>query len=801
MSNVQFRISSALKTIIGKELITDDFIAVFELVKNSFDAEARRVDITFDFLGSQDAKIIIQDNGEGMNKDDIIGKWLFVAYSAKKKQQDYRDKINAGRVFAGAKGIGRFSCDSLGEKLRVYTKKKGDKGSWNVLDVNWSRFEADPEKEFQNIPAQHTTQDSIPYDLRHGTILEITTLRNSDWNRGKLLELRRSLERLVNPNQENDADNFQIHLHCSTEQPEDERLKSEAKMRGSQAEAWQLVNGPVKNFVFETLDLKTAQITVEVDPEGETVTTRLTDRGCRIYDLVEKNPYKRTLHSIQIHLFALNSAAKNSFTRRMGVRASDYGSVFLYKNGFRIHPFGNPADDKLGIDQRHQKGVFRTLGTRDLSGRIEINGSNLAFQETSSRDGGLIQNDAFHDLVELFIDCALKRLETFFIDIARFGIGKGELPDAKAMSQGEIQRVIFDIITKLTRSKDVIKIDYNSDFLNILKNKSAESVTAWLESIKRIAAEQNSPELSKEISKAEKQLERLAKAKEEAEAGERRERERAKAAEQKAREAMAKQAEAEEAARKAAIATQEAERGKKQLNTQNVFLKSVLSKDLDHVVSLHHSIGQDALTIEQYVQTLLSQLRDGALLSPEQLRVSLERISLVAKKISAISRFATHANHIAAQEEPTSDLIEYVREYLLNVYGGVIADPHRNYIPIRFNQPNGTSFITRFAPIEVSIVLDNLLSNARKHKPKKIDVSVMECSPERLVIHFADDGDGIPKRNLPHLFEIGFTTTDGSGLGLHHTREILTDMGGSIVINPDRKPGAEFILTFPKNEN
>jgi signal transduction histidine kinase len=131
----------------------------------------------------------------------------------------------------------------------------------------------------------------------------------------------------------------------------------------------------------------------------------------------------------------------------------------------------------------------------------------------------------------------------------------------------------------------------------------------------------------------------------------------------------------------------------------------------------------------------------------------------------------------------------------------VIADPHRNYIPIRFQQPNRTSFVTRFAPIDISIVLDNLLSNARKHKTKTIDVTITECSPERLVISFADDGDGIPKRNIPHLFEIGFTTTDGSGLGLHHIREIMTDMGGSVVANPDRKPGAEFILTFPKNEN
>jgi signal transduction histidine kinase len=797
MSNVKFKISSALKTIIGKELITDDFIAVFELVKNSFDAQAKRVNITFESLGSENAKIIIQDNGVGMDEEDIKGKWLFVAYSAKKQQQDYRDKINSTRVFAGAKGIGRFSCDSLGEILRIYTKKKED-SRWSVLDVNWSRFEVDPEKEFQNVPAQFATQEEIPYNLKHGTVLEITTLRNHDWNRNKLLDLRRSLERLVNPNQENDADNFQIHLNCETERPEDDRLKAEAKQSGEEVHAWQLVNGPVKNFVFETLELKTAKVVVEIDSSGQTVKTSLFDRGVWIYDLVEKNPYQETLHDIRIHLFALNIAAKNAFTRRMGVRAFDYGSVFLYKNGFRIHPFGDPGDDRLGIDKRHQQGVFRTLGTRDLSGRIEINGPNPRFQETSSRDGGVIQNEAFFNLVELFIDFALKRLESFFIDLAKFGVGSGELPDEKTMSQSQVQEFIFNTIAKLAKSKQFLKIDYNSDFLNILKNKSEDSVSAWVGTLKQIASQQDSPELDKAIQKAEKQLQKLEKAKEEAEAGEQRERERAKAAEEKAREAQTKQAEAEEAARQTAIAAQEAERGKKELNTQNVFLKSVLSKDLEHVVALHHSVGQDALAIENYVQDLLSQIIAGKTLTSEELKVPLERIGKIAKKIGTITKFATHANHIAAQEETVSDLIEYIREYLLNVYGGVIADSRKNWLPINFNQPDNASFVTRFAPIDVSIIIDNLLSNARKHGTKRIDVVVDQCSANKLVIRFTDYGEGIPKRNIPHLFEIGFTTTEGSGLGLHHIREIIMDMGGSIAVNPDRKPGAEFILTFPK---
>lgn len=75
---LEFKVGSYLKNIIGRDLITDDYIAVFELVKNSYDAHAKNVVITF-----EDDKIIIADNGKGMSLKDLVDKWLFVAYSAK----------------------------------------------------------------------------------------------------------------------------------------------------------------------------------------------------------------------------------------------------------------------------------------------------------------------------------------------------------------------------------------------------------------------------------------------------------------------------------------------------------------------------------------------------------------------------------------------------------------------------------------------------------------------------------------------------------------------------------------------
>jgi len=122
-STENFKISAALKNIIGKELITNEFVAVFELVKNSFDANATKVEIIFENnYKPESSKIIIKDNGKGMNYNDLKDKWLFVAYSAKrtgKENEDYRDKIKSNRIFAGAKGIGRFSCDRLGKHLNL----------------------------------------------------------------------------------------------------------------------------------------------------------------------------------------------------------------------------------------------------------------------------------------------------------------------------------------------------------------------------------------------------------------------------------------------------------------------------------------------------------------------------------------------------------------------------------------------------------------------------------------------------------------------------------------------------------
>nr|WP_166176933.1 ATP-binding protein [Altererythrobacter segetis] len=197
-----FRISSHLKDIIGRDLVTNEFIAIFELVKNSFDAGATRVDIEFD---PDQRTITLVDDGRGMTAADVRDKWLFVAYSEKAlaTPDNYRDKIKPAGQFAGSKGIGRFACDTLGERLALYSKAEGSKRVVK-LDVDWRLFEQDSTDEFQTITVDLGTVGEFPkvYNAPsptdHGTVLVIKDTRQN-WDAEAIHRLRRDLAKLIDP--------------------------------------------------------------------------------------------------------------------------------------------------------------------------------------------------------------------------------------------------------------------------------------------------------------------------------------------------------------------------------------------------------------------------------------------------------------------------------------------------------------------------------------------------------------------------------------------------------------------------
>jgi signal transduction histidine kinase len=787
-----FKVSSALKNIIGKDLITNEFIAVFELVKNSFDAHAKQVDVTFKDLKTSSPKLIIQDNGKGMDLHDLENKWLFVAYSAKKDgTEDYRDTIVSNRIHAGAKGIGRFSCDRLGKSLKIYTKKETSK-STDLLTVNWEAFERDAQEEFEDVGVSYETTTSTPYGLKCGTVLEINDLREN-WDRDRIIKLRRSLEKLVNPNQDNDSDNFSINLYAPDYEESDRNVKRD--------EPWNRVNGPVENFLFERIGIRTTFINVVISENGEKIRTRLEDRGTLIFELTERNPYKYdsfTLQNIEVSLFALNRGAKTAFTKYMGTQPVNFGSVFVYKNGFRINPMGDPGHDNFQLDRRKTQGTARFLGSRDLFGRIEISGDNPEFQEASSRDGGLVTNEATELLQDFFLNHVLRRLEAYAVDIIKYG-NLGTDFDSALQEDTDIKSKILALIQNLTKSDEILDVHYDPNVVDVFEELSEKSIQGLLRNFKKIASRNSSKDIENEVIRAEARLAELDRARREAEAEAdkakrdriRAERE-AKAAEEARRKA---EAEADEAKEDAEDARQETEKA----YSENLFLRSMANTDITDTVSFVHHIGIAAETIENYVKNFSLRIRKGQSYSEETILESLSNISSQARKILTTTKFITKANFSLKGSDVEADLCEYLEEYIENICSGVIKNVNDENMIFEFRNQHAIEFRSKFHPLEISIILDNLISNAKRAKAKRIFIDVVERDEKHLNVIFSDDGKGILEKSADRLFEIGFTTTSGSGLGLGQTKKLLEKRKGDIqLVAQNELSGAAFELRFAK---
>lgn len=748
-----FRVSSGLKNLIGRELITDDFIAVFELVKNSFDARAKTVKVIFENIKDpQNAKIIIYDDGKGMDYDDIINKWLFVAYSAKRDRvedqledekkelpEDYRNRLRqkSSKFYAGAKGVGRFSCDRLGNRLSLTTLKNKPGATVENIEVDWTRFELNSKENFIDIPVKYDKIDKMPFQLANGTVLEISELNpESNWDRDTILALKDSLTKLITPTIEGQKllqDDFQIIIECDDELHQDEEIIKVYEKTKEEELFRKVVNGPVNNFIFDLLTEKTAQLISRVSKDGKLIVTELIDRGTLIYETTEENPYSK-LKDINYHLFYLTPAAKNNFTRRMGIEPVNYGNVFIYKNGFRINPYGEARSDLLGLDARKAQGHSRHLGTRDLIGKIEIRGTNAELKETTSRDGGLVKNQTYEEFLVCFKEKTLRRLEKYVVDVKKWGTELEE-EDLNDLSDEDTQKALINLVASLTNSKELIDVKYNKNIVDILNSQAEKSVKKIIKNFKRIAEQDKNPELEKDIAILDRRVREIEQAK----------------------------GEVDELENKLFIEKK-----------KNLYLLST-SKDVSpEVLGLVHHIQLETSQIEAIIELLIYDLQQDQI-SKEELIRKLGKLKLHSDKTLKISKLITRSNFNAQVAVENADLAQFIFEYL-SLYNELYEES-LNFIIMGFDFP----FYRRFSMIEFSIIIDNLISNAKKSGARTIKV---EGKPLRagkgLEVLFSDNGKGVNREIQEQMFGIGITTTTGSGIGLYTVRDLLNKLDGNI---------------------
>jgi len=360
-----FRVSANPLRIIGQELVASDEVAIWELVKNAYDSNARSVTITIEPISEKKpGSIRISDDGQGMSRRDF--ERLFMLAGSSERPEEAAE---AARVPTGEKGIGRFAASRLGNQLRVLTR--ANKETPDALEVlfDWRKFR-DKTKQFDKvlIPYRQVNTDEIP-NAKTGTVLEITGLQDA-WQRAKIEKLRSALAELIDPfNRPND---FEIVVNV----PGSEKL-----------------SGPISQPPPQGADI---ELTFRVLPDNR-VSRKLAamalDSRAERETVLSQAPTKPLAGLTGRFLYFLRRPAKS---KTMGLPPG----VRIYRDGVHLEPFGSPTADWLGISAKRAKraGHAHIVPTR-LYGFVEI--SRIKHQELKDTTGrqALIDNEAARALV------------------------------------------------------------------------------------------------------------------------------------------------------------------------------------------------------------------------------------------------------------------------------------------------------------------------------------------------------------------------------------------------------------------
>jgi signal transduction histidine kinase len=335
-------------------------------------------------------------------------------------------------------------------------------------------------------------------------------------------------------------------------------------------------------------------------------------------------------------------------------------------------------------------------------------------------------------------------------------------------------------VAKLVDNEGVELLQYSKRLIRIL-NERSEKFEESLVSLRAIAEHSNDSKLLIKIEQAEKRFAELQRSEEIA---------RRQADEERAAKEAA-QARAEKAEKNASQAEEQLEEEKK----RSLFLASIANLDTDTILNLHHQITIYAVDIQQQIENFLVRIARQKSVSTSDIVESMERIALLNRKVMGIARFATKANFRLESEKIRADLGEYVRQYVTGVAGDFLFGKIKLIV-----ETDGKEFVQTFKPIDVAVVVDNIIANAKKARATEVQFLITHPTSNTIDILVSDNGRGFHEniRDKTRIFEKGFTTTDGSGLGLYHVRQVLGEMKGTIEAAGQGTTGASFLIRISK---
>lgn len=425
-----FKPYARLMNIIGDQLITDKKVAVIEVVKNSYDADAENVQVRFFNLKNyglgylpenEQPYIEIEDDGDGMTLEIIEKVWLRPATPSKyEKKVRKQNETKKGRIIQGEKGIGRFAIHKLGEKIELFTKSKGH----NEVKLEMDFTEFNPEKvdlfnqptnidfklleQVDNTWYENPTPEVIKKEK--GTLIRISHLREH-WKESDFEELYKSIQRLIPPVDENakklDIDfkqDFQIDIFKDNKLLSFENAttfkdvieRAQFTMMGTVSKegilSFDYKSTIPQRTIYKTINLLNRE---ELAKNGYILYT--IDKWFKKDRLPNCGEFKFTFYA-----FDLNKPDKTILNRDIKNFVKD-NFVFVLRDGVRVYPYGEKGIDWLNLDKlRATVRAGQFISYNDLTGFVYISQKdNPKLKDATNRQGIMNMDGAMDDFQNL----------------------------------------------------------------------------------------------------------------------------------------------------------------------------------------------------------------------------------------------------------------------------------------------------------------------------------------------------------------------------------------------------------------
>ena len=393
----------------GDELISSETVALIELVKNSFDADATRILVRFTLpLETGRGEIEVIDNGHGMALDTIQTAWMEPA-TLLKRQRTRSEGF--GRRVLGEKGIGRFATSRLAKRLDVITKR-AESSSQTRVRCDWTKFD-DPSLFLDQVKVswheEGATQfsrlgiiralwgvdeDPTAAELEHGTILRMQDL-NSNWDKDEFERLKSGLSRLVSP--------------FFGQRGEDEyRLSNGFDIRLEVPDPFSEFSGLIG--APDTLESPHYSLNGNVDKYGRyEVIVRL--KGREETERVSSPPSTEPIPTncgpfgIQLRVWDRDPASMGDLARTRESTIRDVrrdldamAGISVYRDGFRVLPYGERGDDWLGLDLRRVQNPTLRLSNNQIVGYVLVGSDTNPLLKDQTNREGLVEGPAVNEL-------------------------------------------------------------------------------------------------------------------------------------------------------------------------------------------------------------------------------------------------------------------------------------------------------------------------------------------------------------------------------------------------------------------